>query len=113
MNIHIQCGDSTWQQFKQKVGEGNASQVLRDFMDSYNDSNQINIQQKKIMLIREMSVIKPTYETYLELKAQLDEILSKERMEELQAIQKEKKQQQNLANAIGEGMKDNLWRILQ
>lgn len=110
--VNFNCEEKDLVAFKVEVGYGNVSSVLRNFIKSF--SNNEDITEKK--LHKELEIIEPQYTEiktkYFRLREKLEVIEQKRKKDELnrlEALHKEKNKQQKIQ---GETMKTFLERVV-
>lgn len=109
--VQFNVPNSDYEYFKNHVGYGNVSRIIREFIQSYNPAGQEKDGEKKLIQ-REMALLQKYYDSYCELKARLEAIKEAERQEELREIEKEKAQKKLFIEAGEKGVKEILHRVL-
>ena len=112
VNVTVPIEKREYEVFKKFVGIGNVSKTLREYMESYSkskDKDEIIIRKKLDIAFREKEKIDSEF---FELKAQLDAIESKRRLEELKLEEQEQEQNRIVTRVGMETMKKELHRIV-
>jgi len=99
MNRSFECDDLSWKTFISKVGHGNASKVIRNFVKSFGTEREKK-SDKKYYLEKKKALLEPKYmklhDDLTKIKIKLAAIEEKERLEELKRMEKEKKQKETI-----------------
>jgi len=90
-----------WESFRRKVGEGNASAVIRGFVRSYsNIKSESN--RREYYIKKELSIIEPDFQKlstkYNRLKIELESIEQQKKTEEIKAMKEAEKQAEIFQN---------------
>lgn len=108
MNVNFQIEKEDYIIFKQKVGDRQASAILRNFIRSYGENETFS--EKKIR--KELEVLEPEYNKlhskYYKLKARLEAIEQKRKEEELERLKQEQSEQKKIQDIAQETAKANL-----
>ena len=102
-----------WENFKRKVGEGNASSVIRGFVRSYSNI-KTESNRREYYIRKELSIVEPDYQKlsskYNRLKVELEAIEQQKKTEEIKAMKEAEKQAEIFKNMKHAQMQKELRR---
>lgn len=115
MNINFNMERHEWENFKLKVGEGNASKLLRDFVRSYINDNGDDDELKRLQLLKkQISLLEPDYQKinaeHEKIKAEIQVIENKKKVEEMKRNIEAEKQAENFRRMQHELAKEEIRR---
>ncbi len=112
MIVSFQCERSDFELFKIKVGKGNVSGVLRNYMLNY-----VGVGNEKEHIIRKKFSILDQEKTkrdaeWGKLKAKLQSLKQKKEIEDLKRMEEKAKEDKIKKDMIHNTMKENLHRVV-
>ena len=110
MILHIERPE--YELFKLKVGKGNMSSVIRNYIMNYvggENEKEAIIKKKFTMLDEEKQKMDSEWG---KLKAKLDSIKQKKDLEDLKRMEEKKAEDKKMSDIIHETMKANLHRVV-
>lgn len=98
--------------FKLKVGYGNMSSVIRNYIKNYigGDKEKEVVLRKKFLMLDEEKKIKDA--EWGKLKAKLDSIKQKKDIEDLKRLEEQQKEDKKMKDIVHNTMKENLHRVI-
>ena len=115
MDLHVRVPDNEYKAFKNKVGEGEISRVMRSFILNYisgdNDDGDMVIVKKELEIVESKKI--ELDEQYAKLRDRVQSYNESKKLKELEAMQKEKRRKDSADRAQLAFMRDNLWRVIK
>lgn len=110
--VNFDMNENDLEIFKQKVGYGNVSKAIRNFILSYAEEDTVKerVMRKKFEILQEQK--EKLDLQYNNLKIKLESIDQKKKEEEIQRIEEEAKEKDKLQRIEGATMKANLHRLV-
>jgi hypothetical protein len=112
MLVNFQINENSWKRFKEIVGERTASEVLREFIESfstYKDIDTISLKKELDILYKEKIKID---NTYFEIKKRYDILYSKQQKKELEELKKQQSEKEIMKEVESNTLRQNLRNII-
>lgn len=110
--LHLVLSDTEKQLFSEKVGYGNMSKVLLNFIKTYSDDKDLNetvLRRKLRFLAEEKEKLDNQYNN---IKAKVEAIDFKLKVEEIERLEKEQAEIQKWSDIEHDTIKANLHRVV-